>query len=104
MKKLVLAAALVMAVSTTTVFAGNVVMSETSVESALTVNEFKPIDVKELPQAVQNAIKKDYAESTVKDAAVEVAEDGAKTYKVTLADAAGTESTVLFNEKGEVLK
>lgn len=104
MKKLVLAAALVMAVGTTTLFAGNVVMSETSVESVMAVNEFKPIDVKELPQAVQDAIKKDYAESTVKDAAVEVAEDGVKTYKVTLVDAAGTESAVLFNEKGEVLK
>lgn len=42
--------------------------------------------------------------STVKDAAVEVAEDRTKTYKVTLVDAAGTESAVLFNEKGEVLK
>lgn len=104
MKKLVLAAALVMAVGTTTVFASNVVMNETSVESVMAVNEFKPIDVKELPQAVQDAIKKDYAESTVKDAAVEVAEDGTKTYKVTLIDAAGTESAVLFNEKGEVLK
>ena len=68
------------------------------------MNEYKPIDVKELPQAVQDAIKKDYAESTVKEAAVEVAEDGAKTYKVTLIDAAGTESAVLFNENGEVLK
>ena len=42
--------------------------------------------------------------STVKDAAVEVAEDRTKTYKVTLVDAVGTESAVLFNEKGEVLK
>ena len=31
---------------------------------------------------VQDAIKKDYAESTIKEAAVEVAEDGVKTYKV----------------------
>lgn len=68
------------------------------------VNEFKPIDVKELPQAVKDAIKKDYAESTVKEAAVKVAEGRIKNYKVTLVDAAGTESAVLFNEKGEVLK
>lgn len=104
MKKLVLAVALVMAVGTTTVFSCNVVMSETSIESVMAVNEFKPIDVKELPQAVQDAIKKDYAQSTVKEAAVEVAEDGVKNYKVTLVDAAGTESAVLFNAKGEVLK
>ena len=31
-------------------------------------------------------------------------EDGTKTYKVTLVDAAGTENPVLFNEKGEVQK
>jgi hypothetical protein len=33
-----------------------------------------------------------------------VAEDGVKTYKVTLVDAVGTESVVFFNEKGEMLK
>jgi hypothetical protein len=33
-----------------------------------------------------------------------VAEDGTKTYKVTLVDASGTENPVLFNEKGEVQK
>ena len=43
-------------------------------------------------------------ESTIKEAAVEVAEDGVKTYKVTLVDAVGTESVVFFNEKGEMLK
>ena len=43
-------------------------------------------------------------EATIKEAAVEVAEDGTKTYKVTLVDAAGTENPVLFNEKGEVQK
>ena len=104
MKKVLVAVALVMGLGTVSVFAGNVVAGETSVESVMAVNEFKPIDVKELPQAVQDAIKKNYAESTIKDAAVEVAEDGAKTYKVTLVDAAGTESTVLFNEKGEEVK
>ena len=36
------------------------------VEIVAMVNEFKPIDIKELPQAVQDAIKKDYAESTIK--------------------------------------
>ena len=61
-------------------------------------------DVKELPQAVQDAIKENYSEATIKEAAVEVAEDGTKTYKVTLVDASGTENPVLFNEKGEVQK
>lgn len=104
MKKLVLAAALFMAVGTTSVFASNVVMNEGSVESVMAINEYKAIDIKELPQAVQDTIKKDYAKSTVKEAAVETTEDGVKTYKVTLVDEAGTESAVLFNEKGEVVE
>ena len=45
-----------------------------------------------------------YAESTIKEAAVEAKEDGTKTYKVVLTDKEGTESTVLFSESGEVLK
>ena len=43
---------------------------------------------------------KNFAESTVKEAA----EDGSKTYQVVLTDKEGTESTVFFNEKGEILK
>ena len=90
MKKLFLAVALVIGLGTSVAFANNMV---SDVEIATMINEFKPIDVKELPQAVQDAIK-----------AVEVAEDGTKTYKVTLVDASGTENPVLFNEKGEVQK
>lgn len=104
MKKVLVAVALVMGLGTTTVVAGNVVMNGVDVESVMAVNEFKPIDIKELPQTIQDSIKKNFPESGVKDAAVEVAEDETKTYKVTLVDGAGTESAVFFNEKGEVLK
>ena len=34
----------------------------------------------------------------------DLAEDGSKTYQVVLTDKEGTESTVFFNEKGEILK
>ena len=95
MKKVLFAVALVMGLGSSVAFANNMA---SDVEIVAMVNEFKPIDIKELPQAVQDAIKKDYAES------VEVAEDGVKTYKVTLVDAVGTESVVFFNEKGEMLK
>lgn len=100
MKKVLFAVALVMGLGSSVAFANNMA---SDVEIVAMVNEFKPIDIKELPQAVQDAIKKDYAESTIKEAA-EVAEDGVKTYKVTLVDAVGTESVVFFNEKGEMLK
>ena len=80
MKKVLFAVALVMGLGSSVAFANNMA---SDVEIVAMVNEFKPIDIKELPQAVQDAIKKDYAESTIKEAAVEVAEDGVKTYKVT---------------------
>ena len=101
MKKVLFAVALVMGLGSSVAFANNMA---SDVEIVAMVNEFKPIDVKELPQAVQDAIKENYSEATIKEAAVEVAEDGTKTYKVTLVDASGTENPVLFNEKGEVQK
>ena len=82
MKKVLFAVALVMGLGSSVAFANNMA---SDVEIVAMVNEFKPIDIKELPQAVQDAIKKDYAESTIKEAAVEVAEDGVKTYTVTFA-------------------
>ena len=101
MKKLFVAVALVMGLGTTVAFAENLT---SDVETVMAVNDFTPIEVKDLPAAVQEAITKNYAEATIKEAAVEANEDGTKTYKVVLTDEEGTESTVLFSESGEVLK
>lgn len=101
MKKSFVAVALVMGLGTTVAFAENLT---SGVETVMAVNDFTPIEVKDLPAAVQEAITKNYAESTIKEAAVEANEDGTKTYKVVLTDEEGTESTVLFSESGEVLK
>lgn len=98
MKKLFVAAAMLMAMGTSTLFANEMVAS---VETVVAVNDFTPIEVKDLPQAVQDTLKKDYEGQTVKEAAVEEME-GVKTYKVVLTDEEGTETTVLFNENGEV--
>ena len=97
MKKFFVAVALVMGLGTTVAFAENLT---SGVETVMAVNDFTPIEVKDLPAAVTEAIAKNFAESTVKEAAVEAAEDGSKT----LTDKEGTESTVFFNEKGEILK
>lgn len=97
MKKLFLAVALVMGAGTSFAFAEN---ENTGTEVVAQVNEYKTIDVKELPQAVQDALKKDYAEATVKEAFVEETEAG-KTYKVVLTDQAGNEVTMVYNEQGE---
>ena len=101
MKKSFVAVALVIGLGTTVAFAENLT---SGVETVMAVNDFTPIEVKDLPAAVQEAITKNYAESTIKEAAVEANEDGTKTYKVVLTDEEGTESTVLFSESGEVLK
>lgn len=86
---------------TSAAFADNFMVDSVTVTM---INDFTPIEVKDLPAAVQEAITKNYAESTIKEAAVEANEDGTKTYKVVLTDEEGTESTVLFSESGEVLK
>ena len=100
MKKFFVAVALVMGLGTTVAFAENLT---SGVETVMAVNDFTPIEVKDLPAAVTEAIAKNFAESTVKEA-VEAAEDGSKTYQVVLTDKEGAESTVFFNEKGEILK
>ena len=99
MKKLFVAVALVMGLGTSVAFAENF---HASVDSVNIVNEFKPIEVKELPQAVLDAVTKDYAEFTIKEAYVEEVEG--KTYKVVLTDAEDNTAAVLYTEKGEVLE
>lgn len=100
MKKLFVAVALVMGLGTSVAFAENF---HASVDSVTVVNEFKPIDVKELPQTVQDAVAKDYAQFTIKEAYVEEME-GTKTYKVVLTDSEDNTAAVLYSEKGEVLE
>ena len=73
MKKFFVAVALVMGLGTTVAFAENLT---SGVETVMAVNDFTPIEVKDLPAAVTEAIAKNFAESTVKEAAVEAAEDG----------------------------
>ena len=102
MKKLFVAVALVMGLGTSVAVA-NTAMNE--VEVSVMVNEFTPIEVKDLPKAVQDAIAKAYPESTIKEASVEVAADGAsKHYKVVLVDKANAESTVFYGEDGTEVK
>ena len=101
MKKLFVAVALVMSLGTTVAFA-NTCMNE--IVASVMVNEFTPIEVKDIPQAVQDAIAKTYAETTIKEAAVEVKAEGTKAYKIVLTDKNNNESTVFFNEDGSEIK
>ena len=101
MKKSFVAVALVMGLGTTVAFAENLT---SGVETVMAVNDFTPIEVKDLPAAVTEAIAKNFAESTVKEAEAEAAEGGSKTYQGVLTDKEGAERTVFFNEKSEILK
>ena len=96
MKRVFFALALVMG------FASN--LSSTEVTTVTNVNDFTPVEVKDLPKAVQDVLAKSYKDFTIKAAAVETAEDGASVYQITLVDAEGEESIVLLNEKGEVVE
>ena len=102
MKKLFVAVALVMGVGTTVAFAAD--NQTTTASVAVAVNDFVPVEVDDLPQAVKDTLAKDYADYMVKEAAVEANEDGTQTYKVTLTTQDDTEQTVLLSENGEVLK
>lgn len=102
MKKLFVAVALVMGVGTTVAFAAD--NQTTAASVAVAVNNFVPVEVDDLPQAVKDTLAKDYADYMVKEAAVEANEDGTQTYKVTLTAQDDTEQTVLLSENGEVLK
>ena len=94
MKKLFVAVALVMGVGTTVAFAAD--NQTTAASVAVAVNDFVPVEVDDLPQAVKDTLAKDYADYMVKEAAVEANEDGTQTYKVTLTAQDDTEQTVLL--------
>ena len=95
MKKVFIAAALFADLGFNAAYANTVIAPKAE-------NEFEAIETDQLPQAVKDAVAKSYEGQTIKAAYVKN-EEGVKTYKVTLADAEGKTSDVLFNEKGEVL-
>ena len=80
---------------------------ETSVDSVAccqsTQDEYTKVAVADVPEVVKTAVEKAYAGQTIKEASV-AEKDGAKTYKLVIATAEGTESTVTFNDKGEEVK
>ena len=102
MKKLFAAVALIMGMGT------SVALADTTTCFMLpTVNvaeDYTQIELKYVPQAITDAIAKNYKGNTIKEAYIKTAEDETKTYKIILIDAEDTETTVLFNDKGEEVK
>ena len=102
MKKLFVAVALMMALGTSVVLAKNAWTS--NVETIAPNDDYTQIELKHVPQAITDAVAKNYEGNSIKEAYVKTAEDGTKTYKIILMDGEETETTVLFNEKGEEVK
>ena len=102
MKKLFVAVALVMGLGTSVVLANNAWSN--NVETVAPNDDYTQIELKHVPQAITDAVAKNYEGNSIKEAYVKTAEDGTKTYKIILMDGEETETTVLFNEKGEEVK
>ena len=102
MKKLFVAVALVMALGTSVALAGNAWTN--NVETVVPNDDYTQIELKHVPQAITDAVAKNYEGNSIKEAYVKTAEDGTKTYKIILMVGEETETTVLFNEKGEEVK
>lgn len=102
MKKIFVAVALVMGMGTSVALADNVTCNKT--ETVCVADDFIVIELKEVPQAVQDAVAKNYEGSTIKEAHAKTDEDGTKTYRLILVDDEQAETIVLFNAKGEEVK
>lgn len=101
MKKLLFAVALIAASGVSAVYAQTPSDPQTQTTTAVEYS-FNETTAEELPQEVKDAVAKQYESMTIKAAYVKDAA-GVKTFKVTLADAEGATSDVLFSEKGEIL-
>jgi hypothetical protein len=66
-------------------------------------DEYTKIEVSEVPGIVKVAVEKAYSGQTIKEASV-TEKEGAKSYKLVITSAEGTDSTVVFNDKGEEVK
>lgn len=102
MKKLFIVAVMTLSLGTA-VFAGTVNTNE--VVAVQVMDDFVSIKLEEVPQVVIDAVTKAYPEQTLKEAAVRQDEESETLiYKLTLVAEDGTETAVLFTDKGEEVK
>ena len=105
MKKMFFTAVMVMGLGTSVAFAYRIYLSEAfQVDVVQRADEFKVIELRNLPKAIRNTLAKFYADLRVKAAAVSHdKENGSAIYKITFVDDAGIEFSELFHEDGGVL-
>ena len=102
MKNLFVAVALVMGLGTSVAFANN--HTNINTEIMAVADEYVVIELKDVPQAIQDAVAKNYVGNAIKEAHMKTAEDGVKTYKLVLINGENAECILLFNENGEEVK
>ncbi len=100
MKKVLVALAMILGVSSSAAFAQE---TDNSVATEVTQDEFVKMDPAELPQAVMQTLAKEHEGASVKEAYVKE-KDGGKVYKLIVVAQDGTETTIMLNEKGEAVK
>ena len=99
MKKLFFVAAMTLSLGTAA-FATTVDTND--MMTVQVMDDFVPVKLEEVPQAVVDAA---YPEQTLKEAAVRQEEESeTQIYKLTLVAEDGTETSVLFTDKGEEVK
>lgn len=102
MKKLFVAVALVAGLGTSVSFANDT--TRANMETVVLADDYTLIELKDVPQAIQDAVAKNYANYTIKEAHVKADKNGVNTYKLILINADQSEIIVLFNEAGEEVK
>lgn len=100
MKKVLVAVAFLMGLGSFSAFA---VESVNTVTVVCQEAKFAKVEIKDLPEAVTQAIEKASPGATIKEAFVSEKTEG-KQYKVIFTSSDGKESTSVYNEKGEEIK
>lgn len=104
MKKVLLTMVVMLGLGCFSAFAAETSANLIAVESVSSLqDESTKIEVADIPAEVKTGVEKAYPNQTIKEASV-AEKDGAKTYKLVLTSAEGTESTVTFDAKGEEVK
>ena len=78
----------------------NVMPTDSSTTMTIQQEDFKKIEIKDIPAAVTCAVTEKFTESEITEASVKETEEG-KIYKVTVKTVDSGEIVVIINENGE---
>ena len=102
MKRIVFTLALVMGFGIMTSVANNTISVDN--KAVVAVESFTPIEVKSLPEELQEVLAMEYSDFSVASAEVEIRYSGEANYKVVLLNQENVEDVIVFSETGEVVE